>query len=50
MSTGIEWTEETWNPIRASYRTEDEVGEVLRTGWHCERVWPEDLRVREWPR
>lgn len=40
MSTGIEWTEETWNPIRASYRTEDEVGEVLRTGWHCERVSP----------
>jgi len=33
VSTKIEWTDETWNPIRArvSYDT---------IGWHCERVSP----------
>jgi len=30
MSTSIEWTNETWNPIRARH------GE--RVGWHCEKV------------
>ena len=37
MSTGIQWTDETWNPIRARRTWPD--GESLR-GWHCERVSP----------
>lgn len=51
QKTSIEWTATvhpdgtispgaTWNPIRARYATTDEVGEVLKTGWHCERVSP----------
>lgn len=39
-NTSIEWTDATWNPVRARYATTDEVGEVLKTGWHCERVSP----------
>lgn len=37
MSTGIQWTDETWNPIRAGRPVE--YGGPER-GWHCERVSP----------
>lgn len=33
--SNIEWTDATWNPLRARYRAGD--GEV-RTGWHCAHV------------
>lgn len=39
-NTHIEWTDATWNPIRARYRTADGVGELLKRGWHCERISP----------
>ncbi len=32
--TKIEWTDATWNPVRASFATP----EGPRTGWHCEHV------------
>jgi len=32
----IEWTDATWNPLRA-HRA---VGDTIRTGWHCEHVSP----------
>ena len=32
MSTNIQWTDETWNPIRAQHR------ETQAMGWHCERI------------
>lgn len=38
--TAIQWTDATWNPVRAKYSTTDDVGQVLKTGWHCERVSP----------
>ena len=34
MASKIEWTDETWNPIRARNL------ETGRIGWHCERVSP----------
>lgn len=39
-NTKIQWTEATWNPVRATYSTTDGVGQVLKRGWHCERVSP----------
>lgn len=48
MSTGIEWTDETWNPIRAIATYGDSeprpnqlansFGVIEVRGWHCERV------------
>lgn len=43
--TGIQWTNRTWNPIRALiWRVEragdDAVMAVEKEGWHCERVSP----------
>jgi protein gp37 len=35
VSTGIEWTDETWNPIRARLRSDPSV-----VGWHCEHASP----------
>lgn len=35
MPTNIEWTGESWNPIRARLRSDP-----ARTGWHCEHVSP----------
>lgn len=32
MTTSIQWTDETWNPIRARNL------ETGRVGWHCERI------------
>ena len=34
--TKIEWTDATWNPIRARTRSVP----LPRAGWHCERVSP----------
>lgn len=39
-NTNIEWTDASWNPVRAKCSTTDDVGQVLKTGWHCERVSP----------
>lgn len=36
-NTAIEWTDRTWNPVRARRRLAS--GEV-RTGWHCEHASP----------
>lgn len=50
MSTNIEWTEETWNPIRARNKETD--GDMLLYDSHKggdPSEWPEDLRVREMP-
>jgi protein gp37 len=35
VSTGIEWTDETWNPVRARLRSDPS-----RVGWHCEHASP----------
>jgi protein gp37 len=35
MGTSIEWTDETWNPIRARLRSDPSV-----VGWHCEHASP----------
>jgi len=35
MSTDIEWTDESWNPIRARLRSDPTV-----IGWHCEHASP----------
>jgi protein gp37 len=35
VSTGIEWTDATWNPIRARLRSDPG-----RVGWHCEHASP----------
>ena len=35
MPTGIEWTDETWNPLRARL-----LAEPSRIGWHCEHASP----------
>lgn len=35
MSTSIEWTDESWNPIRARLRSDPTV-----IGWHCEHASP----------
>jgi len=36
-NTPIEWTDATWNPIRARRRHHG-VGPVMHVGWHCEKV------------
>lgn len=36
-NTPIEWTDATWNPIRARRRNHG-VGPVTHVGWHCEKV------------
>lgn len=42
MPTGIEWTDETWNPVRARLLepAPAKAGEPARVGWHCEHVSP----------
>jgi len=42
--TSIEWTEYSWNPIRARRKHD---GHTLKAGNMAE--WPEDLRVRQLP-
>jgi len=37
--TAIEWTDSTWNPIRARRKTLDSFGRGgIKVGWHCEHV------------